>query len=100
MRIVRLVLAVFALLTATVVGFVWFTQAPVIAGTEPPASAAVDKALAAKGAKLAAIGDCHVCHTAPGGADYAGNRPVPTPFGTIYSTNITPAPGSGIGRWS
>jgi mono/diheme cytochrome c family protein len=36
----------------------------------------------------------------PGGPAYAGNRPIPTPFGTIYSTNITPDPDSGIGRWS
>jgi mono/diheme cytochrome c family protein len=39
------------------------------------------------------------CHTASGGAPYAGGRAVPTPFGTIYSTNITPDPDTGIGRW-
>lgn len=67
---------------------------------EVPPRSAFDPALIAKGAHLAAIGDCAVCHTAPGGPAYAGNRAVPTPFGTIYSTNITPAPGNGIGHWS
>jgi mono/diheme cytochrome c family protein len=53
-----------------------------------------------RGAELAAIGDCAVCHTAPGGAPYAGGRGVPTPFGTVYATNITPDPETGIGQWS
>ena len=35
-----------------------------------------------------------------GGRDFAGGLPVPTPFGTIYSTNITPDADTGIGRWS
>ncbi len=49
---------------------------------------------------LAAIGDCAVCHTAEHGQPYAGGRPLRTPFGTIYSTNITPDPNSGVGQWS
>jgi mono/diheme cytochrome c family protein len=54
----------------------------------------------ARGAELAAIGDCAVCHTGPGGQPYAGGRGVPTPFGTVYATNITPDPETGIGLWS
>jgi mono/diheme cytochrome c family protein len=53
-----------------------------------------------RGADLAAIGDCRVCHTADYHAPYAGGRPLPTPFGTIYSTNITPDDATGIGNWS
>jgi nicotinate dehydrogenase subunit B len=53
-----------------------------------------------RGRLLAATGDCAVCHTAPGGTAYAGGRPMDTPFGTIHSTNITPDPDTGIGRWS
>jgi len=53
-----------------------------------------------RGEMLAMIGDCSACHTAPGGADYAGGFGLPTPFGTIYSTNITPDPQTGIGAWS
>src|SRR5580698_10048322 len=51
------------------------------------------------GAVLAAAGDCATCHTAPAGAAFAGGFAVATPFGTIYSTNITPDPDTGIGRW-
>jgi mono/diheme cytochrome c family protein len=54
----------------------------------------------ARGAELAAIGDCAVCHTAVEGRPFAGGRGVPTPFGTVYATNITPDPDTGIGRWS
>src|SRR6195256_5729571 len=55
----------------------------------------------ARGQQLAALGDCAVCHTvANGGAHNAGGRAIETPFGTIYSTNITPDPGTGIGAWS
>jgi mono/diheme cytochrome c family protein len=54
----------------------------------------------ARGAELAAIGDCAVCHTAAEGRPYAGGRGVPTPFGTVYATNITPDPDTGIGQWS
>ena len=75
--------------------------ATLIAAMEaPPASAAFDKALVAKGAELAAIGNCGSCHTAEGGRDYAGGRPLSSPFGTIHSTNITPDPDTGIGQWT
>jgi len=56
--------------------------------------------LVAKGAQLAAIGNCRTCHTSNGGTPYAGARPIETPFGTIYSTNITPDRETGIGGWS
>src|SRR5262245_23967766 len=65
-----------------------------------PAKSAFDAALVAKGAELSAIGNCHVCHTAVGGRSFAGGRPLETPFGTVYGTNITPDPDSGIGGWS
>src|ERR1700757_3582730 len=61
---------------------------------------APDPAVARRGASLALLGDCATCHTAPGGAPYAGALAMPTPFGTIFSTNITPDPQTGIGRWS
>lgn len=54
----------------------------------------------ARGRYLVREGDCEACHTAPGGVPFAGDRAVPTPFGTIYSTNITPDPETGIGRWT
>jgi mono/diheme cytochrome c family protein len=53
-----------------------------------------------RGAQLAAVGDCMVCHTAQGGKPFAGGLPIRTPFGTIFTTNITPDPDTGIGGWS
>src|SRR5215469_4034075 len=59
-----------------------------------------DAGLVAKGQYLARAGDCIACHTNPGGALFAGGRPMATPFGTIYTSNITPDPATGIGSWS
>lgn len=59
-----------------------------------------DPALIAQGRYLAIAGDCAACHTAPGGADYAGGLAISTPIGTIYSTNITPSKTAGIGDYS
>ncbi len=70
---------------------------------EPAASqraASFDRALVLTGARLAAIGNCITCHTAPEGRAYAGGYPLHTPFGTVYGTNITPDAETGIGRWS
>jgi mono/diheme cytochrome c family protein len=73
---------------------------PSIALIERPNPASFPAAVVAKGRTLAAIGDCAVCHTTEGGAIYAGGRALTTPFGTLYSTNITPDETTGIGRWS
>jgi mono/diheme cytochrome c family protein len=73
---------------------------PAIDQINPPAPQSFDPALVKRGRDLAAIGNCSDCHTAPGGKTLAGGLAVPTPFGAIYSSNITPDPDSGIGRWS
>jgi mono/diheme cytochrome c family protein len=57
-------------------------------------------ALVAKGEYLTKAADCAACHTAPGGEPLAGGRAFRLPFGTIYSSNITPDRETGIGRWS
>jgi len=66
-----------------------------VARTSPGPQASV-----AHGRYLVRAGDCMSCHTAQGGEPFAGGRAVPTPFGTIYSTNITPDGSTGIGSWS
>lgn len=43
------------------------------------------------------LGDCAACHTAENGERFAGGRPIESPMGTIYSSNITPDPETGIG---
>jgi nicotinate dehydrogenase subunit B len=53
-----------------------------------------------RGRVLAATGDCIVCHTAPGGMPNAGGRAMATPFGTVYTTNLTPDTATGLGAWS
>ena len=73
---------------------------PAIAAVEPPGPLAFDAALVKRGRELAAIGNCNNCHTVRGGRNFAGGLPVPTPFGTIFSSNITPDAETGIGRWS
>src|SRR3954452_16503677 len=73
---------------------------PAIAAIDPPAPQSFDADLVRRGRDLAAIGNCSDCHTVRGGKSFAGGLPVPTPFGTIFSSNITPDPDTGIGRWS
>lgn len=53
-----------------------------------------------RGEYLVRAANCVSCHTQPGGDVFAGGVPFPTDFGTIYSTNITPDPATGIGEWS
>src|SRR5580698_1739612 len=53
-----------------------------------------------RGEYLERAADCEVCHTAPGGAAYAGGLAFPLPFGTLYSTNITADKATGIGDYS
>ena len=53
-----------------------------------------------RGAYLARAGNCAGCHTARGGAPYAGGAGIATPFGMVYAGNLTPDLQSGLGRWS
>ncbi|HEX2828555.1 MAG TPA: cytochrome c [Burkholderiales bacterium] len=93
-----LILLVLVLFVGAV--FAIFSWRAGIAPIEPPARASFEAATIERGAYLAALGDCVACHTAPGGRAYAGGFPLRTQFGTIYGTNITPDPETGIGRWS
>ena len=56
--------------------------------------------LVKRGEYLTHAADCQACHTAPGGAPFAGGFAFNMPFGTIYSTNITPDRQTGIGNYS
>ena len=53
-----------------------------------------------QGAYLARAGNCMACHTARGGAAYAGGRAIDTPFGTVYSSNLTADATHGLGTWT
>lgn len=65
-----------------------------------PKAQAADGTLVEKGRYVATAADCLACHTAPGGKPFAGGYPIITPVGTIYSTNITPSPKTGIGDYT
>ena len=70
-------------------------------GAEPSGAAdAISSDPVARGRYLVDAGDCQACHTNPGGAPFAGARPIGTPFGIIYSANITPDAKTGIGSWT
>src|SRR5579884_2593136 len=97
----RILLGLAVVLVLVFVGFyawTWRGAMPALASAPSPSSFSSDDIK--KGAQLAALGDCTTCHTAAGGKPYAGGAPVPTPFGTLYATNITPDPATGIGTWS
>src|SRR5438270_3548083 len=97
-RTIGVIIAIAAI--AGAIGVAAIVWRPAMAAIEPPAPQSFDSALVKRGRDLAAIGNCNDCHTVRDGHDFAGGLAVPTPFGTIYSTNITPDAETGIGRWS
>ncbi|MFC5427511.1 c-type cytochrome [Paraburkholderia denitrificans] len=56
--------------------------------------------LVKRGEYLTRLGDCIACHTSDKSRPLAGGLAIQTPFGKIYSPNITPDRDTGIGRWS
>jgi mono/diheme cytochrome c family protein len=80
--------------------FVWSASVSAIDPVALPEPSSFSDDAVGSGETLAALGDCVVCHTAQGGPEFAGGLGLPTPFGTIYSTNITPDVETGIGGWS
>ncbi|MGC9271352.1 c-type cytochrome [Acidiphilium sp.] len=57
-------------------------------------------ALVQRGEYLTTAADCMPCHMAPGAKPFAGGLSFVTPFGTLYSPNITPDKTNGIGKWT
>ncbi|MBP1881870.1 c-type cytochrome [Sinorhizobium mexicanum] len=80
-------------------GFVVYGWRPEIADAPSPGGTFTPE-LVAHGEVLAGAGYCGVCHTSDPEKPYAGGRGLVTQFGTIYPTNITPDPTTGIGSWS
>src|ERR1700729_4543249 len=83
------------------------TRTPLLAGLlfalvflAVPARAQNAGTATSKGEYLARAGDCIACHSVPGGKAFAGGLAMGTPMGTIYSTNITPDPDTGIGNYT
>ena len=99
MRKIWLALVALPVLLAAA-ALLWAMRHPALDPVPPPDPADFDRALLRQGEALAGIGDCVVCHTAAGGEPFAGGLPLPTPFGVVHATNITPDPATGIGNWS
>lgn len=87
-------------LVATFLIFVLWAHRPAIAEVPRPDPSRFAPAEIARGRNLALVGNCLSCHQSAHGRPYAGGYGVQSPFGTIYGTNITPDPDTGIGRWS
>jgi hypothetical protein len=110
----RILVSICAIIAAAFIVGVWIIRGPgpMAFGTGPnvelkdykdanptgvPASLA-QASLIERGAYLAKAADCMVCHTTQGGKEYAGGLGFKLPFGTLYSTNITPDKETGIGN--
>ncbi|MDO6725144.1 cytochrome c [Celeribacter halophilus] len=95
--------AILTLLCLAVVGFggfAVFAYRPAISPIRVSDLPAFDPEVVEQGRLMAAAGFCSECHSAPGNPPYAGGYGMETGFGTLYSTNITPDPETGIGSWS
>ena len=98
--VARSIAVILAVCIVAIAAFFVLAWRPAIDPTVPAQALSFDPALVRRGGALAAGGNCITCHTVPGLETFAGGVGVPTPFGTVYSTNITPDPETGIGRWS
>lgn len=97
----RLALLAILLVIALAAGALAYALSPAeLDPVEPPRTGDFDAETVARGEQLALIGNCNECHTREAGAAFAGGHPIVTPLGTIYGTNITPDPDTGIGAWS
>lgn len=100
MRLRPIMLGILVALVLVVLGGLAWTwrsaMAPISASDRPAAAIQI----VAHGAALASIGNCNDCHVTATGKAFAGGRPLRTPFGTIFSSNITPDMETGIGTWS
>lgn len=94
----KLVAGAIGLMGLAGLGVLSFPMARAIAPVVPMVQSSAEEL--ARGEMLFAAGNCGSCHTAPGGAPNAGGKPIETPFGVVHSTNLTPDPETGLGRWS
>ncbi|MBH2009359.1 MAG: c-type cytochrome [Xanthomonadaceae bacterium] len=91
---------VFCLLAACTAAVVWALNLRDEVDVKTTAAFAPSDSLIARGAYLARAGNCVACHTTRGGPSYAGGLGIATPFGTVFTSNLTPDANTGIGSWS
>ena len=101
MRLRAVLIGILSIGILTVLAGLAWTWRSAIEPISPGAKQVADAKTIRQGAELATIGNCSDCHTTKSGASYAGGRALDaSPYGTIYSSNITPDPETGIGKWS
>jgi mono/diheme cytochrome c family protein len=96
----RLLLCIAGAGVVGLLGFAAFAWRPAIPEIATPPASGFSRELVARGATLASAGYCATCHSVQGGELFAGGYAMKSPFGTLYSTNITPDRETGIGAWS
>jgi mono/diheme cytochrome c family protein len=94
-----LVVLAFGLVVVAIAGWFSLQQPEVSLTTSVPVNPAGAQLLE-RGQYLVRAGNCLSCHTVPDGKPFSGGRAIPTPFGTLYSSNITPDAQTGLGQWS
>ena len=95
-----LILGVLPIAGALAAGTAMLPWRPAIAPIERPGSGVYSFATIERGRLAAAAGACNVCHVGANGMAFGGGRPLETPFGVVYASNISPDPAAGIGAWS
>ncbi|MGE0349726.1 c-type cytochrome [Hydrogenophaga sp.] len=97
-NLIRALTGIAALLLAAALVWLGAPAAPIV--IDPASRPAVHEgSTIERGRYLAVQGNCMGCHTARGGTPFAGGRAVPTPFGTVYGSNLTPGT-SGLANWN
>src|SRR6202035_4339074 len=92
-----------ARLTGTAMACILFCAVSRSSSPAPGSAATADQlqtTLVSRGEYLARVGDCVACHTKHDGVPFTGGFAMPTPFGTLYSPNITPDGATGTGKWN
>ena len=92
----RLAITLFVIAALLAAAVAWMN----VRGEDDTPSGPLARDAAERGAYLARAGNCIACHTPRGGTPFAGGRAIETPFGTVYSSNLTPDAATGIGAWS
>jgi len=98
---VRLALGLLLLgLSLLAVAVLWHNWGDLLTEPQNGASTTASPERLERGQYLARAGNCIACHTQRGGLPLAGGRGIETPFGTVYSSNLTPDVATGLGRWN
>ena len=95
-RLTRALLALAVLLSAWVVWDNWGRGRP---ASPPQPEGPPSTATLQRGRDLLRAGNCVACHTRRDGEPLAGGRAIDTPFGKVYSSNLTPH-ATGLAGWS